>query len=130
MPTTIHTRNTRQKDAIRKAFLDADRPLSPEEVMAFAQKESDAPSIATVYRNINGLVEDEWLAPVQIPGYPTRYEVAGKAHHHHFQCNDCGAVHELEGCHVPNKPKLPRGFKYINHEFFVYGICSTCSKSK
>jgi Fur family ferric uptake transcriptional regulator len=131
MPTSINsvqTRNTRQKDAIRAAFLEADRPLSPDEALALAQKEVDALSIATVYRNIGSLVEDNWLKPIDIPGHSTRYEVAGKAHHHHFQCNNCGTVHELEGCEMLTKPKLPRGFKYASHEFFVYGTCSSCAK--
>ena len=128
MSTPIQTRNTRQKDAIRAAFLAANRPLSPDEALTLAQKDVDALSIATVYRNIGSLVEDNWLQPVDIPGHSTRYEVAGKAHHHHFQCNTCGTVHELEGCEMQTKPKLPRGFKYTGHEFFVYGICSSCTK--
>ena len=131
MPTpanSVQTRNTRQKDAIRAAFLEANRPLSPDEALALAQKEVDALSIATVYRNIGSLVDDKWLTPVEVPGHSTRYEVAGKAHHHHFQCNTCGTVHELEGCEMQAKPKLPRGFKYISHEFFVYGTCSSCTK--
>jgi Fur family transcriptional regulator, ferric uptake regulator len=128
MTTSIQTRNTRQKDAIRAAFLEANRPLSPDEALLLAQREVDALSIATVYRNISNLVEDKWLTPIEVPGNSTRYEVAGKAHHHHFQCNVCGTVHELEGCTIQTKPKLPRGFKYASHDFFVYGVCSSCAK--
>jgi Fur family transcriptional regulator, ferric uptake regulator len=128
MASSIQSRNTRQKDAIRTAFLEADRPLSPDEALTLAQKEVEAISIATVYRNISNLVGDKWLAPVEVPGNSTRYEVAGKAHHHHFQCNVCGTVHELEGCEMHTKPRLPRGFKYASHDFFVYGTCSYCTK--
>ena len=117
-----------RKNAIRAAFQQADRPLSPEEALLLAQKQVDGISIATIYRNIAALLEDRWLVPVQIPGASTRYEVAGKAHHHHFQCVTCGAMHELAGCDIPAKPKLPRGFKYSGHEFFVYGTCALCSK--
>lgn len=119
-------RNTRQKEAIRAAFVDADRPLAPEEALTSAKTEIKGISLATVYRNIKSLVAEEWLVPVEIPGQSTRYEVAGKAHHHHFQCNDCGKLFELSGCEVQVKPKLPRGFLATGHEFFVYGTCAEC----
>ena len=120
-------RNTRQKEAIREAFTKADRPLSHEEALELAQRQVEGLSIATVYRNINALVAENWLAPVEIPGSTTRYEVAGKGHHHHFKCNECGKLFELEGCKVPMKVKLPRGFRSTGHEFFLYGLCSTCN---
>ena len=124
---TVQTRNTRQKEAIREAFTTADRPLAHEEVLEFAQKKVEGISIATVYRNINSLVEDKWLVPVEIPGTTTRYEVAGKKHHHHFKCNDCGRLFELNGCDVQVKPRLPRGFRTTGHEFFLYGLCPSCT---
>ena len=86
MPPTA-TRNTQQKEAIRLAFEKADRPLSPDEVLAIAINKVQQLSIATVYRNIGSMVEDGMLAIVEIPGQPSRYEIAGKAHHHHFQCD-------------------------------------------
>jgi Fur family ferric uptake transcriptional regulator len=122
----IQIRQTRQKEAIRNAFLKAGRPLSPEEALGTAQAEVEAVSIATVYRNINSLVAERWLVPVEIPGESTRYEVAGKEHHHHFHCDDCGKVYEVEGCAVPVKAKLPKGFRISGHEFFLYGTCAAC----
>lgn len=122
----MEKRNTKQKSAIRNAFAEADRPLSPEEALADAQRYYPALGIATIYRNIQSLVEEGWLQAVEIPGSSTRYEVAGKAHHHHFQCNQCGKLYDLEGC-IPNfKPKLPQGFRATGHQFFLYGICSAC----
>ena len=122
----IQSRKTRQKDAIRAAFIHADRPLSPDETLTYAQEQVEGISIATVYRNIGSLVEDKWLIPVEIPGESTRYEVAGKEHHHHFHCNECGKVFEMQGCGMQVKPKLPRGFRVTGHEFFLYGVCADC----
>lgn len=123
---TAPPRKTRQKEAIRAAFLEADRPLSPEETLSYAQRQVKGISLATVYRNIGALVEDKWLTAVELPGESTRYEVSGKAHHHHFHCSDCGKVFELEGCSLQMKPKLPRGFRVTGHEFVVYGVCAHC----
>lgn len=122
----VQLRNTRQKAAIRKAFLGADRPLSPEEVLSEAQTEVEGLSIATVYRNIGSLLDSAWLTTVAMPGEALRYEVAGKAHHHHFRCNACGKVFEMQGCDLSLRPKLPRGFHVTGHEFFLFGRCADC----
>ena len=122
----MQARNTRQKEAIRTAFLSEDRPLSPEETLNYAQEQVEGISIATIYRNISHLVEERWLTPVEIPGESTRYEVAGKGHHHHFRCNVCGKVYETHGCELHGRPRLPRGFRVTGHEFFIYGVCSEC----
>ncbi|HLH07281.1 MAG TPA: transcriptional repressor [Terriglobales bacterium] len=123
----MELRNTRQKQAIREAFSEAARPLSPEEALAYAQAHYKRLGIATMYRNIKALVEDGWLLPVEVPGRSTRYEVAGKRHHHHFHCKGCDKVFEVEGCVASSKPRLPRGFRSTSHEFYLFGLCSGCS---
>lgn len=95
-----------------------------------AQGYTKSLSIATVYRNIHSLIEERWLESVEMPGQVTRYEVAGKTHHHHFLCQRCGSVYDIEGCHVPKEIPLPAGFTSTGHEFFVFGICSTCPLSE
>ena len=125
--TPVLNRQTRQKQAIRKAFEAADRPLAPEEALFSAQSAVPRISLATVYRNINALVDDRWRVRVDLPGFPARYEVAGKKHHHHFHCRACGKVFELAGCQISPRPKLPRGFRATGHEFYLYGTCSTCN---
>ena len=124
---SIQGRNTRQKEAIRDSFMSSARPLTPEEVLRAAQQKVDGISMATVYRNLNSLVTESWLSPVDVPGESTRYEVAGKAHHHHFQCDACGKMFDMPGCAVPAKQKLPPGFRATRHELFLYGQCAECA---
>lgn len=121
------TRNTRQKTAIRDAFEEAGRPLSTGEVLDLAQSKVDGLGIATVYRNVKSLVDEGWLATVELPGETPRYEVAGKDHHHHFQCESCGRVFELHGC-LPGLDKLAEtGFSVKRHELVLYGSCPECN---
>jgi Fur family ferric uptake transcriptional regulator len=119
-------RNTRQKDAIRASFVETGRPLSPEEALSYAQRNVPEMSIATVYRNLKAMLGEGWLTAVQLPGEPPRYELSGKAHHHHFRCDDCHKVFEVEGCVPQLKTKLPRGFRALHHEFLLYGFCAAC----
>lgn len=120
------TRKTKQKDAIRTAFVETGRPLSTEEALSYAQRWVPDLGIGTVYRNLKTMVEEGWLTAVQLPGEPPRYEISGKAHHHHFRCDDCRKVYELEGCIPQIKVKLPRGFRARNHVFLLYGLCAAC----
>ena len=124
------TRHTSQRDAIRSAFESTDRPLSHQEVLGLAQVRVPGLGIATVYRNINALVEEGWLAPVVLPGEPARYETAGKHHHHHFHCRRCDRVYEVEGCPGNIKPLVPRGFLLEDHEIVLYGLCAECRKRR
>ncbi len=125
VPRTISERNTRQKAAIREAFERAGRPLSTDEVHAAARSASTGLGIATVYRSIRSLVEDGWLATVDVPGRNPLYEVSGKGHHHHFSCERCERVYELEGCATVDT-SLPRGFRASHHDLTIYGICAPC----
>ncbi len=127
-PPTPITRDTRQKRAVRRALEIAGRPLSPEEIHDAAGRESDGLGIATVYRSVRALLDEGWLEAVELAGRPTLYEVAGKGHHHHFVCEECGAVHELEGCSSSVQITLPRGFRARDHEITVYGRCAACSR--
>jgi Fur family ferric uptake transcriptional regulator len=121
-------RNTRQKAVIREAITGAERPLSPEEILEAAQRQHPGLGIATVYRNIQALTGEGWLRAIAAPGDSTRYERADKGHHHHFRCNECGKLYDLEGCAVHERPKLPRGFRVSGHEFFVFGTCALCTR--
>ena len=122
-------RNTRQRAIIRDVFESTDRPLGAPEIHDAAQRHMDRLGIATVYRTIKALLEEGWLVPVDVPGEPPRYELAGKAHHHHFHCRGCGKMYELHGCVDNLKKLLPRGFSISGHEVVLFGRCSTCGRA-
>lgn len=126
MAATMQARKTRQREAIRSAFETADRPLSPEEVLSAAQESVEGLGIATVYRNIKSLMEEGWLIAIELPGQAARYELAGKGHHHHFQCNSCGRVFELYGCVESFRNMIPPGFQVTGHEVLLFGVCRGC----
>ena len=119
------SRDTRQKRAIRRTLETAARPLTPEEILAEAERESDGLGLATVYRTLRGLVEDGWLTAVDVPGRSTLYERSGKTHHHHFVCDTCSRVYEVSGCDV--SARLPAGFAARDHDVTIYGVCAACA---
>lgn len=125
--STMAERKTQQRDAIRHVLAAADRPLSPQEVLEQAGEHSPGLGIATVYRALKSLAEAGFLVAVDLPGEASRFELAGKRHHHHFHCRDCGRAFDLEGC-VPTLRRLaPKGFRVDDHEVVLYGRCASCA---
>ncbi|MBI2421934.1 MAG: transcriptional repressor [Candidatus Hydrogenedentes bacterium] len=120
-------RKTIQRDAIRKALVHAARPLTTQEILETAQEEVPQIGIATVYRTVKTLAEEGSIRTVVVPGEPDRYEVSGKAHHHHFSCRVCGRMFEMDGCPVGLENLVPKGFLMEDHEVFIYGRCDECN---
>lgn len=122
------SRNTVQRTAVRDAIEFADRPLSPPEILDLAQQSSPSLGIATVYRAVKAGTAEGWLTPVDLPNGPTRYEPAGKKHHHHFECTQCNAVFDVEGCPGKLAPMVPKGAQLTGHEIILYGHCADCRR--
>ena len=121
-------RNTKQRDALKEAFAEAHRPLSPQEARAIVSEKVPGVGIATMYRSIKEFLDEGWLVPVSLPGESPRYELGGKGHHHHFRCRRCNKVFELEGCVSGVQKLLPSGFRMENHEITLYGTCDHCNR--
>lgn len=122
-------RSTRQRRAIRAVFDHSAAPLSAHDVLAAAQSDVAGLGMATVYRTLKALVDARELVLVDLPNEPPRYELAGKAHHHHFYCRGCGRMYEVEGCPGDLAGLTPPGFRLENHDLLLLGLCATCLKS-
>jgi Fur family ferric uptake transcriptional regulator len=121
-------RNTQQRREIRGVFERNDRPLAADEVLELTQQKIAGLGMATVYRTIKALTDEGWLVPVEVPGAPPRYEVRGKAHHHHFHCLKCGKLFELEGCLERLGKLIPPSFRVVDHVVLIYGYCAGCDR--
>jgi Fur family transcriptional regulator, ferric uptake regulator len=121
-------RKTRQRDALRSALERAERPLSVNELLEAAAGAADGLGVATVYRAVASFLEEGWIAAVEIPGEPVRYERSDKEHHHHFQCEKCERVFDVAGC-VDNIRKIvPPKFRVHSHAVTLFGICAACTR--
>lgn len=122
-------RSTRQRDAIRALFTPQGRPLSPKEIQEKADADAPGISLATVYRTVKALEELGEITRVELPGEAPRYELAGKGHHHHFQCRTCGRAFEIHGCPGGLSQLAPAGFRVERHEITLFGLCDRCANA-
>lgn len=120
-------RDTRQKNAIRKALLSAGRPLSVKEILETAQNEVTGLGVATVYRNLKALQAEGLIAQVDLPGQTARWELP-EGHHHHFLCKVCDKLYEIPDCPEDLDRLLPEGYTLEDHDILLRGQCEDCAK--
>lgn len=122
-------RDTCQQRAIREAINSAGRPLSIQEIHEIASADAQTLGIRTVYRVVSRLIDDGLIAPVAVPGHADFYEPAAVAaeHHHHFRCEACDRVFDVQGCPGGLSKMLPPGFRLAGHEVLLWGTCDQCA---
>lgn len=122
-------RHTSQRIAIEASLRSARRPLSPAEILNAAKPDAPTINLATVYRTLKRLTENGLIRAVVLPGEPSRYELAGLPHHHHFKCDACDRVFDVPGkCPSGLTDGLPAGFRVRDHEVVLVGTCADCDQ--
>ena len=118
---------TRQRDALTQAFAKAGRPLTREELLAWAQKELPTLGKATVDRFIREQRAAGKLIGLDYPGQPIRFQIPTGQPRPHFICRSCDRVYELDAEEPSIDFQAPKGFVVTAHEVVLYGTCPSCS---
>lgn len=119
-------RSTIQRSAIRETLQRAGRPLLAQEVLVLARETVPYIGIATIYRNLKSMVDGGLLRQVVLPGENPRFELSGHGHHHHFQCNQCQKVFDVDAGPTDLAALAPKGFTVEDHDLTLYGRCKNC----
>ncbi len=122
-------RQTRQRRVIEATLQQSSCPLLPKEILVQAQQSIPRMGIATVFRTLKKMVDEGSAKMVYLPGESPRYECSDLAHHHHFKCDNCDRVFDINGCPGHLEQLLPAGFQLNDHEITLFGRCAECSAS-
>ncbi len=91
-------------------------------------------SRSTIYRTIKLLQEFGVIREVIKQNNRTIYEfVAGKSHHDHLVCVECGRIIEFVDEDIEklqDEVCAQYGFYPLNHRLEIFGICSECAGDK
>jgi len=120
-------RVTKQRKAIEKVFADHNLPMGVEEVLCKGRVYVENLNQATVYRNLNRLVEEGYLGKKTHPEAGTLFERRSRGHQHYFHCSNCNRLFELPCCTINEDKLTPAGFKTEGHELHLFGLCNECS---
>lgn len=120
-------RTTKQRTAVLAALTVAADFVSAQQLHGLLG--SEAPSLATVYRTVQALVEDGTADTVTRKGEQV-YRACGPAHHHHLVCVTCGATTEISGDEIERwatDTATANGYQLVSHVADIYGVCRNCS---
>lgn len=109
-------------------------PLTASHIIFSLKTKSINPNKPTIYRILNKLITKKVVTEFRIRQGISYFEISGK-HHHHFICDTCETAFCLNGCHadlynIDFSKLLPnKNFQLVSHDFNLYGLCETCSKT-
>lgn len=98
-----------------------------------AKKSLPKISQATIYRNLEGLIQDGLATKITTLNGPSRFEKA-KTPHAHFECNKCGTIDDIfidTKCikSIMNDRALEN---YLTETVIVkvHGLCKSCKRGE
>jgi Fur family peroxide stress response transcriptional regulator len=84
-------------------------------------------SRATIYNNLRDLVQAGLVREVAVEGRAARFDAKG-AEHHHFICDRCGKVEDIEWYDVPRPASGSLGKRVLREcELIARGLCAKCA---
>ena len=84
-------------------------------------------SRATTYNNLRDLVQAGLVREVAVEGPAARFDVKG-VQHHHFICNRCGRVEDMEWYAVPKPARGSLGKRILRQSELIFrGLCAKCA---
>src|SRR5271169_1184770 len=93
-------RCTAQRCAVMAFLMQHNRHSSAAEIFEAVNRVDPRSSRATTYNNLRDLVQAGLVREVAVEGRAARFEAKGKRHHH-FICDRCGNVEDMEWYDVP-----------------------------
>ncbi len=121
---------TPQRMVIFKILAESNRHLTVDEIYQEARAEHPMLSPATVYRNVEQMVDAGLLAHLELSGASMRYDT-NLEEHHHFVCNKCGKVFDLYlkdfNYEVDSEKSHLSGIKVDSRQLYLHGTCGECS---
>lgn len=116
---------TKQRAAIIKAMNDNCGHFTAEEIYIFAQKEYPSIVRATIYNNLNSMVEEGMIRRICQSGQPDRYD-RNPMPHEHIICESCGRVVDVSLCDFKQRLSSELECEVDDYELVIHCKCPEC----
>jgi Fur family transcriptional regulator, peroxide stress response regulator len=120
-------RNTPQRYAVMAFLMERAEHPTAAEIFDAVNRVDPRSSRATIYNNLRDLVRAGLVREVAVEGRAARFEARG-LRHHHFICDRCGNVEDMEWYDVPRPAAATLGKRSLREcELIFRGLCSRCA---
>ena len=120
-------RCTPQRYAVMAFLVGCHEHPTAAEIYVAVNRVDPRSSRATTYNNLRDLVEAGLVREVAVEGRAARFDAKGMRHHH-FICDRCGNVEDLEWYDVPRPASRSLGKRVLREcELIFRGLCTKCA---
>jgi len=120
-------RCTPQRYAVMAFLMECRQHPTAAEIFEAVNRLDPRSSRATTYNNLRDLVQAGLVREVAVEGRAARFDAKGMRHHH-FICDRCGNVEDLEWYDVPRPAVRSLGKRVLREcELIFRGLCTRCA---
>ena len=120
-------RCTPQRYAVMACLMEHTGHPTAAEIFEAVNRVDPRSSRATTYNNLRDLVKAGLVREVAVEGRAARFDAKG-IRHHHFICDRCGNVEDIEWCDVPRPSSRSLGKRILREcELIFRGLCTKCA---
>ena len=120
-------RCTPQRYAVMAFLMEQARHPTATEIFEGVNRADPRCSRATTYNNLRDLVKAGLVREVAVEGRAARFDATGMRHHH-FVCDRCGDVEDIDWCDVPHPVPGSLGKRVLREcELIFRGLCARCA---
>ena len=119
-------RCTPQRYAVMRFLMEHTRHPTAAEIYNAVNRVDPRSSRATTYNNLRDLVRAGLVREVAVEGRAARFDAMGMRHHH-FICDRCGTVEDMDWYDVPKPASRTLGKRKLREcEVIFRGLCTRC----
>lgn len=121
-------RCTAQRFAVVACLMDHKGHPTAAEIFEAVNRVDPRSSRATTYNNLRDLVKAGLVREVAVEGRAGRFDLEGMRHHH-FICDRCGTVEDVEWYDVPRPASRSLGKRVVRECQLIFrGLCAKCAR--
>jgi Fur family transcriptional regulator, peroxide stress response regulator len=121
-------RCTPQRYAVMAFLMEHTGHPTAAEIFEAVNRADPRSSRGTTYNNLRDLVQAGLVREVAVEGRAARFD-AKSMRHHHFICDRCGNVEDMEWYEVPGPAARSLGKRVFRESELIFrGLCTKCAR--